>query len=172
MNPWLIVAGLIALIAVGSAGVVTGKKLERVVWQEKVAAQKAEANRKLIAAYDQIIEEALSYSRLRVKTETDYGAAIRKIDEVSRSNLALLTDNRNLRFAVARRGDGGRRPESSEAGAPSVSSGAAPACELRGEDVVPFYNLARDADVVAAYAMSCYEWVKAVSEPPPEAPAR
>lgn len=153
----------VALLAAGSAGIITGKKLERVVWQEKVEKQKAEANRKLIAAYDQIIEQALEDGRLREKTEKDYGLAIRKIDEVSRSNLALLADNRSLRITLARRGGGGGATEGGTPAASGVPSEPASSCEFSREDVVPFFNLARDADAAAAYALACYEWVKGIS---------
>ncbi len=158
---WRAVVGAVAV----AAAFFFGMHIDSLSWQAAIARQKAEAAHQLAEAQANVAAAEAKARDLNDRLELDHAAHAETIAHAFEENRALAA-----RLAAAGRvrqpgrGNGGDRPVSGPAQAPTVDPGAAAGIELSGQAAVDLVVLARDADAVAEYARTCHAWAVSLGD--------
>lgn len=141
-NPWLILGVILALAGSWVAGDIHGHRREADSWRLQMADARGKAQA------DKEAQEA-RYSALKDKTEKDHADAIAKIDAAY---------SRGLSAGRLRDKGGTCKPVPSDP-APASSAPAPPSGCVLSEAASRFlWDLARDADIAAAYAKAGHDY--------------
>lgn len=137
------------------------------IWENSVNEIKLEALNVLIAETDKVITlERVAQARVR-ELEAQHAQEEKNLDEIQRRNRALATELGGLR-------DPGRRPSGPDAVSDTATSteGAGRATDpalLSAEATAVLLDASAEADALANYAKTCYDWKETVKRMfPPE----
>lgn len=115
-----------------------------------------EGNKALLAATDKLIQTERENARLANEVEANHVQASNKINDLYADNLRLASEYSGLydRYATSSCAMSGK-PDT-----PSGANNATTGGRLSNEASGFLLNESRRADEAAAYARTCYEWIK------------
>lgn len=169
LNPWIILAGVLSLVAASFAGYhrghASGMEAQQAIDQREFdrinaerARQTAEANALYRKAQDDAVALATARDQLKTQLEVEHAQHQKATDDL-RASLAA----RRLRFALAE-SPGPGRDRAGAAGAGDHSAGAARAAVVQLPDALTanLRRLAFDADRLADDYRQCYGYAQRV----------
>jgi len=159
MNPYLIIGGLLLLIAVAFGGAQVGRKLERTAWQQKEIATAAQNQKELNDAIQAAQRQELFNQAKARKATEDHVQAINDLNQKYAAALIAVKSAGGLRVNRAAVCDSttASNQGTSTSGSHETSAGTV---ELPQSTQASLFELVKRADELAEQLRALQGWIK------------